>query len=90
MFFSPLQPLIFPVEYLQRTMREMIVWFSLTFARHPNIVGSFGFVTNVSGGLGLVLPYFSNGGIMKYLDKNPDADRVRLVSNMPLLHYLFD
>lgn len=65
--------------FSQRMMREMSVWFGLTFARHSNIVGSFGFITDVPGGFGLVAPYFSNGGVMEYLKNNPSANRSEIV-----------
>lgn len=58
----------------------MTIWYKLLYTRHPNIVGFFGYITNIPDGFGLVSEYFSGGSIIKYLQGSPSADRVLLVS----------
>lgn len=57
----------------------MIFWFRLTNIKHPNVVGFFGFVTDIPQGFGLVFPFFSNGSVGKYLTQYPKSDRPSLV-----------
>lgn len=58
----------------------MIIWYKLLSSRHPNVVGFLGYITNVSGGFGLVSEYFSGGNVMHYLRNASSADRLSLVS----------
>lgn len=62
-------------------MRELIVWFRLAVRDHLNIACFLGYITDLPEGFGLVFSYFSNKGVMSYLDKAPGADKEKLVSD---------
>ena len=47
-------------------------------ANHDNILPFYGVSTAISD-FCLVFPWYDNGDIMDYLEKNPDADRFELV-----------
>lgn len=55
--------------------RESILWAQLS---HPNVLPFIG-VCELGGEIGLVSPWMKNGDVMEYLEKNPHADRGRLV-----------
>lgn len=65
---------------LQRLNREMASWFQLLPREpHPNIVPFVGFVKLPSGATGIVSPFFAEGAVMGYLDRERLADRYTLV-----------
>jgi len=70
--------------------RESHVWNRL---RHRNILQYLGFCDNkeISPSVALIAPFCEEGTIATYLEKNPDADRSRLVSQIAAgLKYLHD
>lgn len=58
----------------QRLNKEIRIWMAL---RHPNIAPLIGFT--FSGEVCVISPWFSNGNVGEYLQRNPDTDRLRLV-----------
>lgn len=56
-------------------MKEVKVWAKL---EHPNIVPLYGLVHDYGNLPGLVLPLYEYN-LNKYLELNPDANRVKLV-----------
>jgi len=72
-------------EYFERLKKKLLleaqVWSQLD---HPNITPFYG----ISFDLGpqstpcLICPYFKNGNVAKYLETNPGADRMKLVSQV--------
>lgn len=66
-------------QTVQRIIREMVIWYKLLNIPHANLVGFYGFVTDIEEGIGLVSPLFSEGSIIEYLGRNPLADRIALV-----------
>ncbi|KAG8922213.1 hypothetical protein FRC01_014319 [Tulasnella sp. 417] len=59
---------------LKRLNKEIRIWMAL---RHPNIAPLIGFT--FSGEVCVISPWFSNGNVAEYLQRNPDADRLRLI-----------
>jgi len=57
----------------------MLVWYQLLNLRHLNIVGFFGYVTDVPDGLGLVSSFYAQGNVTHYLSRSPAADKEALV-----------
>ena len=49
--------------------------------RHPNIIPFVGITTNP---LQIISKWMPNGTLMDYLERNPDANRISLVSPFPL------
>lgn len=60
---------------------EAVVWFHL---RHPNILPFYGFYLN-RGDTFLISPFLENGSLLKYLNQNCKADRIKFVSQSLLL-----
>jgi serine/threonine protein kinase len=61
---------------IQQFAHEAILWGQLS---HPNILPFYGFVRFRSR-ICLVSPWFHNGHVNQYLERNPNADRTLLVS----------
>ena len=59
----------------QSFFKEVVIWKRL---RHPNIVSFIGVTTKP---LQMVSEWMPNGTLTKYVEKNPDADRIALVSS---------
>ncbi|KAG8975430.1 hypothetical protein FRC05_005760 [Tulasnella sp. 425] len=59
---------------LKRLNKEIRIWMAL---RHPNIAPLIGFT--FSGEVCVISPWFSNGNVGEYLQRNPDTDRLRLI-----------
>ena len=59
---------------LQSFFKEVVIWKRL---RHPNIVSFIGVTTKP---FQIVSEWMPNGTLTKYVEKNPDADRIGLVS----------
>jgi serine/threonine protein kinase len=53
--------------------KEAVMWKSL---KHPHILPLLGAIISPSQ---LISPFMSNGNLSKYIPKNPDANRLRLV-----------
>ena len=64
----------------QRLDRETRVWHRL---KHPNILEFFGVVHNMGELFALVSPYCAQGSISGYLERYPQANRLRLVTRVP-------
>jgi len=62
---------------LQSFFKEVVLWKNL---RHPNIVPFIGVTTNP---LQLVLEWMPNGTLTEFVEKNPSASRIDLVSPSP-------
>jgi serine/threonine protein kinase len=64
-----------------KLVREGMIWTSL---KHPNITPFFGVCYELaySGAPCFIIPYYPNGDINAYLSKHPNADRLRLVSQL--------
>jgi hypothetical protein len=76
---TPLSPpkLVPAVNGLQAWREEISVWMRLN---HPNVVQCLGATANPPQ---IVMDWMPNGEVMKCMRKNPEADRLHLVS--PLL-----
>lgn len=61
----------------QRLIRESRVWEGLW---HPNIQPYLGYCFNLCNRFVLVSPLCSNNSVMTYIEKNPTANRLQLVS----------
>ena len=59
-------------------LREAKLWSQLD---HPNIAPFYGICFDLGPPSApcLICPYFKNGYVAKYLEKNPNADRMKLV-----------
>ena len=64
----------------QRLDRETRVWHRL---KHPNVLEFFGVVHNMGELFALVSPYCAQGSISGYLERYPQANRLRLVTRVP-------
>ncbi|KAG8915266.1 hypothetical protein FRC00_006048 [Tulasnella sp. 408] len=62
------------VTLSKRLNKEIRIWMAL---RHPNIAPLIGF--SFSGEVCVISPWFGNGNVAEYLQRNPDADRLRLI-----------
>ncbi|KAG8992577.1 hypothetical protein FRB90_000963 [Tulasnella sp. 427] len=62
---------------LKRLNKEIRIWMAL---RHPNIAPLIGFT--FSGEVCVISPWFSNGNVAEYLQRNPGADRLRLIQQV--------
>ena len=51
----------------------------LRLRNHPNIVPVHGYVTNMGTFPSPVTPYYANGDALRYLDRNPSANKLRIV-----------
>ena len=51
----------------------------MMWAKHPNILPFYG-VSTTFADFCLVFPWYENGNVMEYLEKNPGANRFDLVS----------
>ncbi|KXS20214.1 kinase-like protein [Gonapodya prolifera JEL478] len=58
--------------------REVLKWSHLN---HPNILPLLGIAQN-AGTKYMISPLMSNGNVIKYLDKNPGANRICLIYNL--------
>lgn len=65
---------------MQRFCREVVIWRKLS---HPNILPLLGVSTN-SHVLRMVSNLMGHGSIMAYLSTRPSANRLLLVSSIPL------
>jgi len=72
-----------PTGY-QKFLQEAQVWSQLN---HPNITPFLGvcFDLGTPSAPCLVCPYYSNGNVAQYLEKRPDADKMKLVG-IHLIH----
>lgn len=68
-------------SHRQRLAREMLLWQGV---RHPNVTPFLGFMRSINSivpGCPFVLtPYYERGNINAYLEKNPNANVLALVS----------
>lgn len=64
---------------MQRFCREVVAWRTL---RHPNVLPLLG-VTMTKDRFVMVSEWMDNGNSNEFLRKNPDADRLELVSLSP-------
>ncbi|KDQ07611.1 hypothetical protein BOTBODRAFT_598442 [Botryobasidium botryosum FD-172 SS1] len=79
---------IAPEIAMRRLEREMNVWKRL---RHPNILPFIGFIILASPvtTLFMISPWMENGNLGVYIKANPDADRLRLLTEIATgLEYL--
>jgi hypothetical protein len=56
--------------------RELYAWSSL---KHNNIVGLIG-LAQFRGQIAMISPWMENGHLPDYISRNPDVDRIQLVS----------
>ena len=63
-------------EWMQKFCREAVAWGHL---QHPNILPLLG-VTSAEGRLAMVSEWMENGNINDFIQKNPKANRTKLVS----------
>ncbi|KAG8974659.1 hypothetical protein FRC05_006993 [Tulasnella sp. 425] len=64
-------------KLLKRLTKELEIWMGL---KHPNITPLLGFV--LLGDLCTISPWYSNGNVASYINQHPDADRIKLVSDV--------
>ena len=62
----------------QRLLKRLDDWQS---CEHVNIVPFLGLLHREGHIPSLVIPYYENGDVIRYLKRNPTADRLQLVSN---------
>ena len=60
---------------MQRLCREVVTW---KFLHHPNVLPLMG-VTMVGRRFEMVSKWMENGNVNEFLEKNPGADRLKLV-----------
>lgn len=71
------------LTYLQKLLREAKLWSKL---HHPNITPFYGICFDLGPPSApcIICPYFKNGNVAQYLQKNTSADRMELVRHQHL------
>ncbi|KIO26898.1 hypothetical protein M407DRAFT_73924, partial [Tulasnella calospora MUT 4182] len=62
---------------VQRLTKELDIWMAL---QHPHITPLLGFV--LEDDLCIISPWYTNGNVADYIVRHPDADRIKLVSDV--------
>ncbi|KAK7470196.1 hypothetical protein VKT23_001634 [Stygiomarasmius scandens] len=76
------------VQKFKDFSNEALVWKQL---KHPNVLPFLGVSTELSPRFCLVSPWMENGNVNSFLEKNPDHDRLRMLSEIAEgLRYLHD
>ena len=65
------------IHFIQHSYREARVWSCLS---HNNVVPFFGLCRDLGLSLAMISPLYDNGHVFKYLNKNPQVDRLAIVS----------
>ena len=65
---------------MQKFCKEAVTWKTL---RHPNVLPLIG-VTMTEIKFAMVSDWMANGNLNEFVEANPDADRLKLVSFSPL------
>jgi hypothetical protein len=75
-----------PTSLLRLFMKDLRQFGQLARSfEHPNVGGIFGLINGYGPVPHLVLPYFSNGDIIRYLKRNPgktDGEKIELVRTL--------
>ncbi|KAG8974661.1 hypothetical protein FRC05_006995 [Tulasnella sp. 425] len=64
-------------KLLKRLSKELRIWMNLN---HRNITPLLGFV--LSGDFCMISPWYANGNVASYISRHPEADRIKLVSDV--------
>ena len=65
---------------MQKFCKEAVTWRTL---HHPNVLPLIG-VTMTETKFVMVSDWMVNGNLNEFVEANPDADRLKLVSSLPL------
>lgn len=67
---------------MQRLLKQLDEW---KCCEHLNVVPLLGLLPREGNIPSLIIPYYENSDVVRYLRRNPAADRLQLVSNYLML-----